>query len=58
MDRGGYFLHEPPGNATSWDLPSVRASLAREGVARVVAGQCQHGEETEDGDPLRKPLGL
>ena len=31
--------------------------LARKGVARVVGDQCQYGQQTETGDPLKKPTG-
>lgn len=58
MDRGGYFLHEHPSIATSWDLDSVKGMLARSGVGRIVADQCQHGQETEAGHPIKKPTGF
>ena len=58
MSRGGYFLHEHPAGATSWELQSVKELLYQEGVERIVADQCQHGQETEAGDPLKKPTGF
>ena len=56
--RGAFFLHEHPGCATSWREDCVREVLALKGVARVVADQCQLGQETEGGDPIRKPTGF
>ena len=56
--RGAFFLHEHPGCATSWKEDCVREVLALKGVARVVADQCQLGQETEGGDPIRKPTGF
>ena len=32
--------------------------LQRQGVGRVVADQCQFGQETDIGDPLKKPTGF
>ena len=58
LDRGAYFLHEHPAGATSWKQDCIQRLLARDGVDRVVADQCQHGQETEDGDPLKKPTGF
>ena len=55
VERGAYFLHEHPAGATSWELESVRALLARDGVERIVSDQCQLGQETENGDPIKKP---
>ena len=58
IDRGAYFLHEHPAGATSWKLPEVLEVLAREGVRRIVADQCQFGQQTDTGDPLKKPTGF
>ena len=58
LDRGAYFLHEHPAGATSWKQACIQRLLARDGVDRVVADQCQHGQEIEDGDPLKKPTGF
>ena len=58
IDRGGYFLHEHPRLATSWREPEIENVLEREGVSKVVADQCQLRQQTEEGDPLKKPTGL
>ena len=58
MELGGYFLHEHPDTATSWQLPSVRALLARKGVGRVTGDQCQFGQEIDDREPIKKPTGF
>ena len=52
------FLHEHPGNATSWNEPFVREVLQLRGAARITADQCQLGQEAEDGEPVRKPTGV
>ena len=56
--RGAYFLHEHPRLATSWRDPEVLGLLATRGVDRVVADQCQLGQQTDSGDPLKKPTGF
>ena len=58
MAAGRLFLHEHPGNATSWDEPCVLEVLQHRGVSRITADQCQLGQQTDDGDPVRKPTGF
>ena len=58
MNRNAYFLHEHPAGATSWRETRVMEILQRQGVGRVVADQCQFGQETDIGDPLKKPTGF
>ena len=58
IDRGVYFLHEHPGGATSRKQPEVEALLSQAQVQRVVADQCQYGQQTDQGDPLKKPTGF
>ena len=58
LDRGAYFLHEHPAGATSWKTPEIAALLAHPLVDRIVADQCQFGQQTDSGDPLRKPTGF
>ena len=55
---GRLFLHEHPANATSWNEPCVREVLRADGVARITADQCQLGQQTDAGEPLRKPTGF
>ena len=54
-DAGRYYLHEHPANATSWQLEEVRAILQLDGTRQVVCDQCQYGQETGDGHPVKKP---
>ena len=54
-DAGCYYLHEHPANATSWQLEEVRAILQLDGTRQVVCDQCQYGQETGDGHPVKKP---
>ena len=58
INKGAYFLHEHPAGATSWRLPEVLEVLECEGVRRIVADQCQFGQQTDAGDPLKKPTGF
>ena len=58
MSRGAHFLHEHPAGATSWRETRIMELLQRQGVGRVVADQCQFGQETDSGDPLKKPTGF
>ena len=52
---GRYYLHEHPANATSWQLEEVRAMLQLDGTRQVVGDQCQYGQETSSGHPVKKP---
>ena len=58
VERGAYFLHEHPAFATSWSEPCVIRTLQMKGVSRVRADQCQLGQQTLDGDPVKKPTGF
>ena len=58
VDKGLYFLHEHPALATSWDEACMKRLLARSGVERIVADQCQLGQETDKGEPIKKPTGF
>ena len=49
MDRGAVFLHEHPALATSWREKTVRELLGRKEVMRIVADQCQLGQQTDAG---------
>jgi len=61
MKRGGYFLHEHPLGATSWQHDRVRRLLQRDDVQRVGSDQCQFDAEAHgkgiDGEPVKKPTG-
>ena len=58
LAAGRLFLHEHPANATSWTEQCVLEVLQKSGVARVTADQCQLGQQTEEGEPIRKPTGF
>ncbi len=62
VQAGGYFLHEHPQWATSWQLPTVRELLDVDGVERIHADQCQFGAEVQRGGqkgwPSLKPSGF
>ena len=58
IERGTYFLHEHPSGASSWDERCVREVMAKISVRRVVADQCQLGQRTDAGDPIKKPTGF
>ena len=58
IQAGRFFLHEHPANATSWSEACVREVLSKVGVSRITADQCQLGQETEEGEPLKKPTGF
>ena len=52
-DLGAYFLQKHPRLATPWHEPEIEKILKREGVSKVIADQCQLGEQTDEGDPLK-----
>ena len=52
MRRGRHFLHEHPSLATSWKDSHVQQVLGQPGVSRIVADQCQLGQEDEEGNPI------
>ncbi|MBV61870.1 MAG: hypothetical protein CMH65_11270 [Nevskiales bacterium] len=54
---GRYFLHENPAHAHSWSLECIQEILALPGVERVESDQCQYGQTSIHGDPVRKPTG-
>ena len=57
LAAGRHFLHEHPGNATSWKVDCIMDMMAQEGVDRVVGDQCQYGQTDPHGSPLKKPTG-
>ena len=58
ISRGAYVLHEHPNGATSWTEPSVLSVLSLQGVQRIRANQCMHGQESDVGNPIKKPTGF
>ena len=58
ISRGAYLLHEHPNGATSWMEPSVLGVLSLQGVQRIRVNQCMHGQESDDGNPIKKAMGF
>ena len=56
-EAGRYFLHEHPANAASWQLAEMQELLKTNGVQRVVSDQCQYGQETREGELVKKRIG-
>ena len=54
VNAGRYFLHEHPGNATSWQEECIEEVMDRQGVEVSTADRCQYGQQ-EDGLPIKKP---
>ncbi len=57
MDGNRYFLHENPDQAASWGRPCMQQLLGDERVQRSVGDQCQFGQRSHLGDPVKKPTG-
>ena len=55
MSGGRYFLHEHPAYAQSWAVKSIEELMKESSVDHVVADQCQYGQATHKGEPLKKP---
>ena len=58
LSEGRLFVHEHPANATSWNEEFRLEVLQHTGVSRITADQCQLGQETDKGEPIRKPTGF
>ena len=54
---GRYFLHDHPVAASSWKEQCVQEILRLPGVQRVNGDQCQFGQQTAAGSPVKKPTG-
>lgn len=48
MERGGFFLHEHPRDATSWERPCMKRLREKEGVYLVTADLCRYGLTSRD----------
>ena len=57
MDGGRYFLHENPESASSWERPPMARLACDPRVERVVGDQCQYGQQSHTGAPVRKATG-
>ena len=51
VNAGRYFLHEHPGQATSWQEECIEEVMDREGGEVAIADRCQYGQQ-EDGLPI------
>ena len=58
VERGAYFLHEHSVSAKSWSEPCVARTLQLDGVTRIRADQGHLGQQTIEGDPIKKPTGF
>ena len=57
MDEGRYLLHESPAGAKSWERAPIAKIAGDPRVERVVGDQCQYGQQSFKGAPVRKPTG-
>jgi hypothetical protein len=57
MDGGRYFLHENPEGARSWGRTPMAEILQDQRVSRITGDQCQYGQESSQGDPVKKSTG-
>ena len=57
LEGGRFFLHEHPAFASSWQERCVAEILELPHVARAVGDQCQYGQKSHRGAPVKKPTG-
>jgi hypothetical protein len=57
MKGGRYFLHENPEGARSWERKSMAEIASDPRVNKVVGDQCQYGQQSSNGNPVRKSTG-
>ena len=57
MEGGRYFLHESPDGARSWGRMPIARLIQNPKVERITGDQCQYGQESFRGDPVKKPTG-
>jgi hypothetical protein len=57
MNGGRYFLHENPESARSWERKSMAEIASDSRVNKVVGDQCQYGQQSSNGNPVRKSTG-
>ena len=53
-DKGLLLLHERPAQADSWEEECIRKVLGWDGVQLMKMDQCQFGQATADGTPIKK----
>ena len=54
MRRDKLFLHEHPAEADSWSESCIRKVMRLEAVQTMTMHQCQFGQMTADGQPIKK----
>ena len=52
---GRLLLHEHPEGASSWDEECIKQVFKSLGMNIVVTDQCQFGQQSREGNPIRKP---
>ena len=57
MDAGRYFLHENPEGSKSWGRTPMVVLARDERVHKIVGDQCQYGQQSFRGDPVKKATG-
>ena len=57
MGGGRAAVGEHPAQATSWQLAEVQKMLETNDARRMVGDECQYGQETGEGNPVKKPTG-
>ena len=57
MNGNRYFLHENPNQAASWGRECMQQLMKDDRVQRSVGDQCQFGQQSHLGDPVKKPTG-
>ena len=55
--QGRHFVHEHPATAGSWNGKCMVDLMARRLLYLTTADQCKYGQQTNAGDPLKKPAG-
>ena len=57
MNAGRLFLHEHPDSASSWtDEACIKDMLTMQSVGTTVTDQCQFGQKSKEGNPIKKPI--
>ena len=51
---GMYFLHEHPEHASSWGVECIQRVRKLPHVDETVGDQCQYGQQTDSGEPIKK----
>ena len=57
MKEGRYFLHENPEGAKSWEREPMMDLAKNPKVSRIVGDQCQYGQQSYQGAPVKKGTG-